>query len=253
MKRFIFATLLIIIASTSAFAQTQAPAAPQFYRVQVINMNPGMADEWRKFYQTEIMPAIKKGGTKQSIVLNVTQGDVREYMIISPLESLAQLDELTSLAKALGQEAAHALNLKQGRFFAEWHSYITQARPDLSIAPASNEPTKFAVVAENWIAPGRTAEYEAFIKEKLTPLVKKTNAKGVLVQKNLLGGDPNFYAAFVLFDSYDEMGKFQLAKAAAELKLSPVAPAGVIAKTEWRVVRYVPELSLRPEPQKEVK
>ena len=98
MKRILFATLFTLITTTISFAQTQTPA-PQLSRVQHITLNPGVRVEWMKFYQTEMLPALKKGGVKQSIVLQVTQGDLRQFSIITPLASFA---ELIKICKDLG-------------------------------------------------------------------------------------------------------------------------------------------------------
>jgi len=66
-----------------------------------------------------------------------------------------------------------------------------------------------------------------------------------------LGGNPNEFITLVLFDSFDDIGKFPaaFAKAAAEAQLTP-EPAGTVANTEWRVYRYAPALSIIPAPQK---
>lgn len=251
MKRILFATLFTLIATTFSFAQSPTPA-PQLSRVQHITLNPGVRVEWMKFYQTEMLPALKKGGVKQSIVLQVTQGDLRQFSIITPLASFAELDEPSALNKALGQEAAQALTTKASRFYAEWRSSILVGRPEMGIAPTSTEPAKLAIATRLTITPGRTAEYEKAFKENFLPAAKKTNVKGVLVAKMVTGGDTDEYRRLLLFDSHADMVKYQTdyTKAIAELKLTPAAPAGIIAHHESLIVRFVPELSIRPEPQK---
>ena len=251
MKRILLATLFTLIATTCLFAQTQTPA-PQLSRVQHITLNPGVRGEWLKFYQTEMLPALKKGGVKQSIVLQVTQGDLRQFSIITPLASFAELDEPSALIKALGQEGAQALTTKASRFYAEWRSSIVVGQPDMGIAPTSTEPAKLAIAIRTTVTPGRTAEYEKGFKENVLPAAKKTNVKGVLVARVLTGGDTNEYRRLLLFDSHADMVKYQTDynKAIAELKLTPGAPAGIIAHGESLIVRFVPELSIRPEPQK---
>lgn len=254
MKRILFATLFTLITTIISFAQTPTPV-PQFSRMQVVTLNPGMSDEWRKFYQTEILPGLKKAGVKQLSVWRVAQGDLRQYILITPLESLAQLDEPGALVKALGQEAATALNKKQTLFFADWHSYILAGRPDLSIAPTSTEAPKLGLATKTSVTPGRVQEWVKGLKENLLPVVQKTGLKGMLTGQVAFGGNPNEFRALLFFDSYADLGKFQAAfnKAAAELKLTPMAPAGIIAESEFLVARYVPELSIRPEPQKATK
>ena len=210
--------LLAIALAPRSFAQT--PPAPQYYRVQTIKLNSGMRPDWEKFYQAEILPALKKVGVKQHSVWRVAQGDLRQYFIITPINSLAELDEPSPLLKALGQEAGQALMTKQSRFFGEWRQDIVVGRPDLGIALTPNSPLKLAVLDTETVAPGHTADYEKWVKENILPVVKKTNAKGVLTGKTALGSDPNEYHVLVLFDSYAEIEKFVTtsAKAAAELK-----------------------------------
>jgi antibiotic biosynthesis monooxygenase (ABM) superfamily enzyme len=237
MKRILFVTLITLIATTISFAQTQPPA-PQLYYVQVLKVNPGMSAEWRALYQNEILPALKKGGAKQSTVFATAFGDVREFIIITPLDSWEQLDEPGRLNKALGQEAARALNAKQSRLLAEWHTYVTALQPGLSIMPTSTEPAKLGVMIRNHVTPGRNAEYEKWAKENPLVVSKKTNVKGVLTGKTIVGGDPNTYTVFVLFDSYAEMSKqtAAAAKVRAEMKLSGGEPAGVVAHREALVI-----------------
>ncbi|MBI3423070.1 MAG: hypothetical protein HY011_09035 [Acidobacteria bacterium] len=244
--------LLAAALASFTFAQT-APPAPQFFRVQVLKTNPGVSAEWQALYKNEVLPALKKAGVKQHTVLQVVQGDVRQWVIISAaLENFAQLDEPTPLVKALGEEGARALNNKQGRLLAEWHSYVAQGRPDLGIAPTSNEPIKLASAISTTVTPGRAAEWEKYVKESNLPAAKKAGIKGVLVGKVAVGGDTNEYRTLLLFDSYADGFRFAQAssKAKAELNLATAAPAGVVAHSEMLTVRYVPELSIRPEAQK---
>lgn len=179
----------------------------------------------------------------------VIQGDVRQFVIITPLESFAQLDDPGPLQKALGQEAARALTLKQSRFFAEWHSYVLAGRPDLSLAPTSNEVPKLGLAVRTNVTPGRVQDWVKGVKENLLPIAQKAGVKGLLAGQVALGGDPNEFRALFLFDSYADISRFQAAhsKAAAELKLSPMPPAGVVSHNEFLLARFVPELSIRPE------
>ncbi len=248
------ALLIAAACAPFGFAQTPPPV-PQYSRVQVVKLNPGMLDEWQKFYQTEIVAALKKAGVKQHSVWRVIQGDVRQFVLITPLESLAQLDEPGSLQKVLGQDAARALNLKQSRFFAEWHAHVVAGRPDLSMARTSNDAPKLGLAVGTIVTPGRVPDWEKGFKENLLPIVQKAGVKGMLTGRIVFGGRPSEFRTLLFFDSYADIGKFQAAygKVAAELKLSPTAPAGTIAENEFLVVRYVPELSIRPEAQKATK
>lgn len=242
-----FRLLLGALLMAAAFASFGFAQTPVVYHVMVLQTNPGMSHEWRQFYQTEITPVLKKAGVKEQTVAVTIYGDVRRYIIITPLESLAQLDEPSIFVKVLGAEAAGALTTKQSRYLAEWHQYLTMARPDLSIPATLKEP-KLAVSLKFTVAPGRNAEYEKWVKENLVVTGKKADSKGVLAAKVIFGGDQNEYRAYVLADSYAEVIKLQagMTKAAAEMKLSLTPPPGVVTQIETMVVHPLPELSIRP-------
>lgn len=237
--------VLLLAATFASFSFAQTPVA---YHVQVLQTNPGMSHEWRQFYQAEILPVLKKGGVKEQTVAVTIYGDIRKYMIITPLDSLAQLDEPSIFVKVLGADAARALTTKQSRFLAEWHQYLTVARPDLGIPATLKEP-KLAVSIKYTVAPGRNAEYEKWIKDNLVVTGKKADSKGVLTAKVVFGGDQNEYRAYVLADSYADVIKLQagMAKAATEMKLSLTPPPGVVTQVEVIVVHPLSELSIRQE------
>jgi len=129
-------------------------------------------------------------------------------------------------------------------------TFMITARPDLGVAPKAGYAFKLGVVATVNVTPGRIADYEKSLND-LSAMLAKTNAKGVLVSKVGLGGDPNSYITLALFDNWADVDKFPaaFAKASADAKLAPPA-AGIVAHAEWRVYRFVPELSVIPAAQK---
>jgi hypothetical protein len=249
------AVLLTAALAPSTFAQNQpsspAPAAQQVYWVTVTKVKPEMANEYVEFLKNETLPAYKKGGGKAWATWTTTiLGEGGEYWLVRPLDSLKQFDEPSFLVKALGEAGTQAWAAKRAKLIVSSRSFLITARPDLSVAPKTNEAPKIGVGARTSVTPGRDADYVKGLKE-LVSVVGKTNAKGVLVSKVGLGGDPNEYIALVLFDSFADIEAFfqSFVKAAAEAKLAPAA-AGVAAHTEWAVYRYVPELSIQPPPMK---
>jgi quinol monooxygenase YgiN len=118
----------------------------------------------------------------------------------------------------------------------------------LSIAPKPGYTPKIGVLVINSVAPGRTEDFEKSSKEVIAA-IGKTNAKGCLAFKMVLGGDPNEYNSLVLFDSFADIQKFGPAfgKALTEAKLGP--DAGTVIHREYTVIGYVPELSIQPADQ----
>lgn len=243
-----------LLFALTSFAYAQNPPAQQSYEVTTVQVKPGMSSEYVDLQKKEMIPALQKGGVKQRAVwTTATFGEGGEYVTLRPIESLAQFDDPHPLVKALGQEGAAALLAKRARLISSSRVVQITARPDLGLAPKADYAYKLGFGANINVTPGRTADYEKYLKD-LSATVTKTNAKGVLVGKAGLGGDPNSYRVMVLFDNWADLEKFQAAyaKASAETKLTPAA-TGVVAHTEWRVYRYVPELSIAPAPQRAAK
>ena len=248
------AACVALLFALTSFAYAQNPPAQQSYEVNITQVKPGMGSEYVDMQKNEMVPALQKGGVKQRAVwTTATFGEAGEYVSLRPIESMAQFDNPHPIVKALGQEGAAALVAKRARLISSSSTVQVTARPDLGFAPKAGYVPKLGAVAIVNVTPGRTAEYEKFVKD-LSATLAKTNAKGLMVGKAGLGGDPNSYRLMVLFDNWDDLGKFRAAsaKAAAETKLTPAA-TGVMAHEEWRVYRYVPELSITPAPQRAAK
>lgn len=248
------AACVALLFALTSFAYAQNPPAQQSYEVTTVQVKPGMGGEYVDLQKKEMIPALQKGGVKQrSVWTTATFGEGGEYVTLRPIESLAQFDDPHPVVKALGQEGATALLAKRARLISSSHIVQITARPDLGVAPKADYAYKLGVSANVSVTPGRTDEYEKYVKA-LSATAAKTNAKGVLVGKAGLGGDPNSYRLMVLFDNWADLEKYRAAreKAAAETKLTPAA-TGVVAHTEWRVYRYVPELSIASAPQRAAK
>ncbi len=239
--------------TTAGFAQNPTPPPPprQVYQVTVMRVKPGMGREWREYMQNDANPAAIKGGVKKRDVwTSATFGETGERIIVTPIDSFAQFDGPAPVVKALGQDGATALAAKGAQLINGSHSFAVTARPDLGVAPEPGYQFKLAVSARSVVAQGHMEDFVKATKD-LSAVIAKTNAKGVLVSRIGLGGNPNEFITLVLFDSFDDIGKFAeaFAKASAEAKLTS-EPAGTVANSEWRVYRYAPEMSIIPAPQK---
>jgi hypothetical protein len=243
---------LLIAAGFTTFGYSQAKpaqaaAAPQaqtVMRVLDVQIKPGMSIEWESYLKNELMPSMKQSGLQMLAVFKTAQfGKYDNYFLISPLTGLAQLDT-NPLVERLGAYGAASLMAKIQQFVDSSRSYMITGRSDLGIAPPSGYAMKMGVLARTAVAPGRTDDFEKGTKEMMA-VIGKTNAKGVLVSKVGLGGNPNEYLTYVLFDSFADLEKFPQAfqKAAAEAKLAEQS-AGVAMYAEWSVIVLDPNLSI---------
>lgn len=240
------ALLLAVTIASSGFAQ-EAPK-PQLSRVLVTQVKPEMWDQFLEFYKNEALPALKKAGIKQSLVMQSSGpvGNSFEFRVVQPIENLAQFDEGSAISKALGPEKWKAYQAKRRTMVVSQQAYIIRSIPEAAIVQSGT--SNLMIRREISVAPGRRAEYESYQKDLLAVL-KKTNLKGHRVSRLVIGGDLNMYFHLDSFDSWAEYEKFQAALPNIEgySKLSG-RTAGVVMHTNVSAYTPMPELSITPAP-----
>ncbi|MGH9798824.1 MAG: hypothetical protein ACRD82_00525, partial [Blastocatellia bacterium] len=183
-------------------AAIAARAPRQSYWVTATRVKPEMMPQFREFYLKETLPAQQKAGVKQqSVWVSASLGESFEYVTIRPIEGLQQFDEPSPLAEALGEEGFRKWNAKRATMIVSSRSYVTQSRPEMSIASNPNDALKLIFVTRRGIAPGRGTEYENYFKSEVLPIIKKTNPKGYSVRRVTTGGNTDEYISAVLVDS----------------------------------------------------
>ena len=255
------AALLLSLAAI-AFAQTPkaspGPAASQptsqgeRLSVTIVSVKPGMVGEFQSFVKNDTNPALIKGGAKWSDVWATMIGDVFEFIIVSPVDNFAQLDSPGPLEKGLGKEGLMAWRVKADRLVNGVRSSVMVFRPELSYEPKMTGPPQLAVATFTYVAPGRNAEYENFVKNDALPVIKQSQIAGYWVQQTIFGGDPNEYIILTLQNNFAELDKgppaIRVLGEEGAAKLMQKLPAGVVTRAERKIIRYIPELSYRPQP-----
>jgi hypothetical protein len=253
-KHTVHATLLISLTMAAfSFAQNkpvQQPASTssrQLMLMRIMQLKPETQGEWQDFVKGEYLPALKQAGITQLFTLRrATFGEAGQVLQITAIKDLAELDGPNPLIKALGQDGVNALMRKLPKFISDYRTLGIVTRPDLSIALPSGYAPKLLVQQITSVTPGRTADYEKYLKQQMV-LAKKTSLKGVLVDRVSSGGDINEYHSFLFLDSFADMEKLsaEFAKASEEAKFAPM-PAGIVTHTDRSTFRFVPELSIVP-------
>ena len=191
----------------------------------------------------DFIPAVKKGGVKLGASKTKEFGVGDRYMFTWPITSLTEMDGPDPFEKALGPDGLVVLLANIQRCVEGTRTFMLNIREDLSNPPAQGYVHKMGVLVTNTVAPGRTDELEKNTKE-MAGVIAKTNAKGFLVGKVGLGGNPNQYLSYVLFDSFADIEKFIPAyvKALAEAKI--VQQPGVVTSTTMEVYGAIPEMTI---------
>ena len=253
MKRILFATLFTLIATTLTFAQTPTPT-PQLYVTTVTHVKPGMMTEYQALMKNETLPAFKKaGGTRWSTYTNATFGKGGMVITLRPIENMKALDDTNFLVKAVGEAGAQVWGQKRARLIEGTETFLTQTLPDLYIPRPTTDVPKLIISTITNVAPGRTAEYESLMKNEVVPLLKKAGNKGFAVGRVAFGGDVNEYRVWMYADSFEDVEKIRQALQAAGYGALAAKFVGITLHSERRILRYQPELSIRPAAQKAAK
>ena len=246
---------VVLLAAGHSHAQNPPPAAeptPEFLSITVVSVKPEMVTEFQNFVKNTTNPALKKAGVKWRDMWQSTpvSGDAFEYVIVAPVEKFGQYDGPGPLEKGLGgAQAFAAWQTKASTLVNSVRRYIIRTRPDLSFMAKRAGPPKLAVITSVHVAPNRNAEFENFVKNELTPVMKQAQVS-YLVSQTIFGGDANEYISLTLRDTFTDLDKgpvvVQVLGQEGADKLLQKLPAGVVTNVERSLTRYVPELSIAP-------
>lgn len=249
--------LLLAAVSVPCSAQNKNQPMPKRERINVtiVSVKPEMTTDFENLIKNEYNPGITKGGAKWSDVWrSAAFGNAFDYVFVGPIDSFAQFDGVSPLMKGLGKEGAAAWFAKAGKMVTNVHSTAYEVRDDLSYFTKMTGPPKMAVITYISVAPGRSAEFENFIKNDFLPVIKQSGIAGYWVNKTMFGGDVNEYVTVALHDNFAELEKgpptFRVLGQDGAMKLMQKLPVGVVVHQERIFSRYVPELSYRPAPTK---
>jgi hypothetical protein len=252
MKRTISAAfgLFVVMCFTSVPAARQAgdkPPAFQWLQLTVVGVQPGMSADWRKIEQEEVLPALKKGGSLgREVWTTGVFGVGSEFVIVTPIQSFAQFDGQSPMAKALGPEGASALAGRRAKLETGRRTYALRTRPDLSYVPEPGRVPKLAMVSIVEIAGGRNADFENLLKADAVPAMKKAQARGYYVSQVVYGGNTQEYITLVAYDTFEEIGKghpFEIALGEAGVTKLMQKTVGLVTRVDRYISRFVPELS----------
>jgi hypothetical protein len=212
-----------------------------------------MDTEFQNFMKNTTNPALKKGGLMWRGVWQNTAvgGDAFEYVLVSPVGKFAEYDGPSALEKGLGAQGFAAWLTKGASLVNSVRRFIVRTRPDLSFERQPAGQPKLAVVTSIHVAPNRNSDFENFIKNEFTPIMKQAQVT-YLVSQTIFGGDANEYVTLTMRDTFADLDKgpvfVQALGEEGAQKLMQKLPAGTVVHIERSLSRFMPDLSFMPTP-----
>jgi hypothetical protein len=259
-KLFQIIALLLLFLPTTAFTQTTKPAeaAPQ-RMIGVVNeytIKPGMMTAYLQWCEKEARPLYVKAGIKRAYFFTNLYDTVDRNVVtlIEMHDSFAALKARNeAFNKNNSKEELDAWSAKSREFIVGIRTYIVETLPEVSWTnPNMKSLPQYYMVTERHIAPFRGRDYEAYLKNDWLPLMKKAQSNGSLYSRVRFGGETGHYFAFGSVHDLTELDQPSKITQAAG---GPEAVAriqqkliGIVQRTETRVLRLRPEISILPAP-----
>ena len=187
-RRFATASLAagILAISLPVNASAQTAAAPQWLRFVVETVKPDMVPEYEG-YKKQLAAAYKKAGQPIYAVLSSYSGNRNEYTTVTFVMKFSDLDSPSPIRKALGDEAFTNLTSAVARCLTSTTWYFSLPWDDLSIDKAGSIGDYFLRTRVP-VATGKNAEYRAYLKNDVKPVLEKGGVTWYRVSAPTFGG-----------------------------------------------------------------
>jgi hypothetical protein len=240
------ALLAFALASVQTLlAQPPSESTPKWSLVTLTTIKPEMRAEYEA-WQKQMTAAYKKAEVPSRAVLQTVMGDLFEYVTVTPLAHFADMDGASPVERALGKDEAAAFMRKGAIYLTSARRIATLAHDELSIRNQTSEPAPYAVVTSMRLVPGKSTEFDAWMKDEYMPAMKKAELKNFWVSQTVFGGDPNERVTVRPMKAMSEIdaGPLTIKALGAEGARKLMSrSAGIVESVQFRIVRYRPELS----------
>lgn len=240
------------VAAGTAFSPVASGQDVGWMRVDVVQVVPEKLDEYIELQLEEVNPGLQRAGVPWRSAWRTAEfGQTYQRVFVAPIENLADYDSGGPLARALEPDRLARLIDRLRRCSVSRESYAVRYRADLSIEAEDVGELFLARVTAVEVAPGRTAEWEAFLEEYL-PQFRGADVVFGIYQR-VFGPGPPIWQIVENHSSFAELNQPSIIARTFGDQASEVAGryAGVLTSIERTVLRYDAELSYSTSPQQE--
>ena len=231
--------LLCLAPVSGAYAQ-----GAEWMQVDVVNVVPNRLDDYVELQLEEVNPTLQRAGVPWRSVWRIAEfGNSYELQLVTPMSSLAQYDTGGPLARVLEPDRRQRLVDRLRRLTVTRQRFAMRYRPEMSVEADDVGGLSLARVTTVQVSPGRTAEWEAFLRSNLPKFSDANLVFGVY--ERVFGPGA---ASWLIVENYSSFAQLEepslMARAFGEEAGAAVARlAGVITSIERTVLRYDAELS----------
>ena len=230
-----------------AIGSAQTTAAG-WVRFTADTIKPDMVQEYES-YKKQIAATYKKARQPVYAVLSTFAGNRNEYTTVTAVAKFGDMDGPNPIAKAIGEEAFANLVRATNRCVTSTTRYFSLPWDDLDIRKGGPVGQYFLRTRVP-IATGKTAEYRAFVKNELKPVMEKGGVTLYRVSTPVFGGPVGTVEIVRGLKNLGEIdgGPLQtrVLGAAGAQALAAKAASLTRGPAQTNILRLRPELSLIP-------
>ncbi len=247
MKRFVTWSAAVVVGLLlipGAVSVTVAQDADSWMRVDILQVLPRELDEFIELQLDEVNPALQRAGVPWRSAWRTAEfGNTYERLFVTPMESLAELDFGGPLGRVLEPDRLARIADRVRRTLASRQSYAVRYRPDLSVESDDVSGLSLAWITSVQVAPGRSADWEAFLLDNVPQFQGADVVFGVY--ERVWGPGPSVWQIVENHASFGELDRPTILERTYGERADEVASrlAGVLLSIERTVLRYDPELS----------
>ena len=246
MKRHVSSVAALVAGAilVPAASVTLAQEETSWMRVDVLQVQPRELDDFIEMQLEEVNPALQRAGVPWRSAWRTAEfGNTYERLFVTPVDSLADLDYGGPLARVLEPDRLERIRDRVRRTLSSRQSYAVRYRPDLSVESDDVSGLSLAWITTLQVAPGRLADWEAFLSENLTQFRGADVVFGVY--ERVFGPGPAVWQIVENHSSFAELDRPTILQRTFGERADEIAArlAGVLLSIERSVLRYDPELS----------
>ncbi len=240
---FVIAVAVVLLVPASSRV-TPAQQSMPWMRVDIIEVLPRELDQFIEVQGRDVNEAMQRAGVPWRSAWRTAEfGNLYEWMFVTPMNDLAELDRGGPLALALDRRDLDRIDERVRRTISGHRSYALRYRPELSVEAENAGSLSLAWITTLEVAPGRLADWQAFMRERL-PQFRGSNVVFGMYER-YLGSGAAVWQLVENHSSFTELDSPTIMQLALGSRTGDTVAglAGVVLSVERTVLRYDPRLS----------
>ena len=215
-------------------------------RVDTVQIRPDKLDDFVELYQEVINPALRRAGVPWRSAWETGEfGETYQRLFVTPMASFTELDRGGPLARSLEPRQLSRVRSRLREYTDSRQSHAVLYREDLSVESEDVTGLPIARVTNLQIAPGRAAEFEAFLRSNL----ENFRSAGVVfgVYHRQFGPGPILWQVVENLRSYGELSRGGILRAFSNDESADALAGltGVVTAVERTILAYDASLGYR--------